>query len=165
MSNKELRSAIIEKFKAKGYKQNTDYTISVKNAGYSTAVNVTIKKLELLESDFENVLKEFKSVDYCKRTGEILEGGNTYIRCGYDWQKMQDYKDSIKDEVFEIYNNAVAEGRDGKCREFVKEDNFRISFVIDSDVILITDRRNKPLYKGDGLVGVMAHYKLGHYAK
>ena len=65
--------------------------VSVKSAycGYSTKIDVVIKDLSIDIKKVEKIANEFYSVDRCERTGEILQGGNTYIFCKYDWELEQ----------------------------------------------------------------------------
>lgn len=59
--------------------------VSVKSGycGYSDYINVTIKTAEVDIREVEKIVKKYQSIDRDERTGDILEGGNTYTRTKY----------------------------------------------------------------------------------
>lgn len=67
--------------------------LSVKYNGYS--YNVKLKVLVPLSS-VSNVANKYRSVSYCEASGEILQGGNTFVSVGYmSWH-------TGKNETFEV---------------------------------------------------------------
>ena len=52
-------------------------------AGYSDKVSIVIKNERFPISTVEAIANEYRSVDYCQYSGEILAGGNTYISVNY----------------------------------------------------------------------------------
>ena len=88
MTNKELGGAIRATLKKEGYAPR-DFSVRVRDCGYSTSAHVTIKNPEIRCANVENLLFKFGSIDRDERTGEILEGGNCYL--------FVDYADGIFD--------------------------------------------------------------------
>lgn len=60
-------------------------SIRHKWCGYSESYHVEIKDEKIDRKLVEAVLKNFDEIDRDERTGEILEGGNTYIFVQYCW--------------------------------------------------------------------------------
>ena len=88
MTNKELGSAIRATLKTAGYAPR-DISVRVRDCGYSTSANVTIKNPEIRLESVERLLSKFESIDRDYATGEILAGGNCYL--------FVDYADGIFD--------------------------------------------------------------------
>lgn len=71
--------------------------ISIREGGgaYSTSYNVKIKSPYIDADEVKKIVNEYESYERDERTGEILEGGNTYVFATYD--------DSCFDEVSKPY--------------------------------------------------------------
>ena len=87
MSNKERSAAIRAELKKLGYNSKQ---VSVRSGycGYSSYSTITIYDLSIDRKLVEEAVLKFKDVDYDERTGEILEGGNTYVRVEYDYKTL-----------------------------------------------------------------------------
>lgn len=83
MTNKELGNAIRATLKAEGYAPR-DFSVRVRNCGYSTSADVTIKNPEIRCVNVEQLLSKFESIDRDYATGEILAGGNCYLFIDYE---------------------------------------------------------------------------------
>jgi len=59
----------------------TSKDVSVKSDLY--AVWVRIKNEDIEIEDVKNIAKKYESIDRCERTGEILQGGNSYVFVQY----------------------------------------------------------------------------------
>lgn len=90
--------------------------ISVKgsNCGYSENFNITIKDINIDIEKVRDLVKTFESYERDERTGEILEGGNTYIFVNYDYNTLK--------LANEKYNNVVLNIINSKLKEHCKED-------------------------------------------
>ena len=90
--------------------------ISVKgsNCGYSESFNITIKDINIDIEKVRELAKTFESYERDERTGEILEGGNTYIFVNYDYNTLK--------LANEKYNNVVLNIINSKLKEHCKED-------------------------------------------
>lgn len=90
--------------------------ISVKgsNCGYSENFNITIKDINIDIEKVRDLAKTFESYERDERTGEILEGGNTYIFVNYDYNTLK--------LANEKYNNVVLNIINSKLKEHCKED-------------------------------------------
>lgn len=82
MTTKEKAQELRKVLKEKGYKRN-DISIRSGYCGYSSYIDVTIKNPEINRSDIEKIAIRYREVDYDERTGEVLEGGNTYVHVKY----------------------------------------------------------------------------------
>lgn len=82
----ELAKQIRQAIKAQlGYNSRQ---VSVRNSpgGLSTRIDINVKSLDIPLEPIENLTRQYKSVDRCEYTGEILSGGNTYIFVEHDWE-------------------------------------------------------------------------------
>lgn len=82
MTNKELNVAIKKELKEAGYNVK-DFSVSVKDCGYSTSIRVTVKSPYVNRKEVESILKHYEEYEVDGRTYEILEGGNTYLFIEY----------------------------------------------------------------------------------
>ena len=85
MTDRERVSAIRLTLKEKGYNSRR-VGVTYKVAGYSAIIRVTIKEPEIDKGEIENLVKGFNAIDIDERTGEILEGGNTFVSVHYDYK-------------------------------------------------------------------------------
>lgn len=83
MTNKELGNAIRATLKKEGYAPR-DFSVRVRDCGYSTSAHVTIKNPEIRCTSVERLLSKFESIDRDYATGEILAGGNCYLSIDYE---------------------------------------------------------------------------------
>lgn len=107
-SNKERSAAIRAELKKLGFNSKQ---VSVKsgNCGYSDYSHITIKDLSIDIKAVEKVCKVFNHVDYDEYTGEILSGGNTYIRVEYDYKALSDMMNAKMPEVEKIASALATE--------------------------------------------------------
>ena len=85
MSDRERVQTIRQALKEKGYNSRR-VSVTYQIAGYSAIIRVTIKELEINKAEIENIVKGFNEIDRDERTGEILEGGNTFVSVNYDYR-------------------------------------------------------------------------------
>lgn len=78
MNTSELRKQVREAVKNFGL-TNKDVSVSVKCSGYSDRVDVRAKHPDIDFKGLQIALSKFKDIDYCRASGEILSGGNTYV--------------------------------------------------------------------------------------
>lgn len=91
MTNKELSAKIRKELKEKGY-SNRDVSIKISYCGYATSsIKATIKNPEVNKKDIETILNCYQEYEIDAVTGEILEGGNTFV--------FVEYQRGIFDEV------------------------------------------------------------------
>ena len=83
MTDRERVDAIRKTLKEKGY-NSRQVGVTYQVAGYSAIIRVTIKEPEIDKSEIENIVKGFNEIDRDERTGEILEGGNTFVSVCYN---------------------------------------------------------------------------------
>ena len=94
----------------------TNKMVSVKGSypGYDEKIKVTIKDLSVKIKDVEAITNKYTSYETCHASGEILEGGNTWVSVSYDYQVLHDAAELKKDEAQFILDN-------------VKDDRYTIS--------------------------------------
>lgn len=118
MTNKELSAKIRKEMKEKGYKQRTDYTLSIKDYGYAnTSIKVRVKNPEIDKRKIENILIKYQDVDYDERTQEILQGCNTFVFVEYqrgifddvaqEWAATARGLMSSKEEITRIFDGLI----------------------------------------------------------
>lgn len=103
---KEIRKTLKEELGLNSRK------VSVKSGhcGYSTKIDVNVKDLLVDIKKVETIANKFYSVDRCERSGEILQGGNTYVTVQYDW-KIANAHQETKSTVAEMIYNQFEEER------------------------------------------------------
>jgi hypothetical protein len=79
MTTKELTATIRDVLKQRGY-NSRKIGVRFEFCGYSSVVILTVKDYTLDIEQVREWVKKYESIDRDERTGEFLEGGNTYIR-------------------------------------------------------------------------------------
>ena len=84
--------------------------ISIKHSycGYSESYDVTIKDENISRKEVDNLLKKFEYYETDERTGEILEGGNTYILVDYDYDLYKEVNDKYNSLIIDKIDNELA---------------------------------------------------------
>lgn len=103
MESKEIKNYL----KTKGI--NTS-KISIKKSpcGYSERFNITLKDIDINIDEVSNLVKGFEEIDYDERTGEILQGGNTYIFVEYDYSIINEANNKYNPLVLDkLYNELL----------------------------------------------------------
>lgn len=85
MTDSERAKALRNELKEKGYNSRR-VGVTLKYAGYETIIRVTIKEREIDKKEIETIARKYKAVYYDERTGEVLQGGNTFVSVGYDYK-------------------------------------------------------------------------------
>ena len=98
MTSKERSAAIRAELKKLGYNSKQ---VSVKsgNCGYSGYSHLTIKDMAVRIKEVKKAVRAFESVDYDEYSGEILQGGNTYIRVEYDYEALNSATEKKVSEI------------------------------------------------------------------
>lgn len=102
--NKELGAKIRADLKAAGIPARA-VSVRVTDAGYSTAVNVKIKDISVDKAVVEKIAMRHRDVSYDERSGEILEGGNTYVWVDYDYDVMRAAVNTYMDQAQQIIDS------------------------------------------------------------
>lgn len=55
----------------------------------SCSIRVSISDLSIDAEKVEALVNKYESIDRCERTGEILQGGNTFVLVDYDWDALR----------------------------------------------------------------------------
>ena len=84
--------------------------ISIKHSycGYSESYDVTIKDENISRKEVDNLLKKFEYYERDERTGEILEGGNTYILVDYDYDLCKEVNDKYNSLILDKIDNELS---------------------------------------------------------
>ena len=133
MTIKEKGAAIRAELKKLGYNSRQ---VSVKTGycGYSDFAHITIKDLQADFQAVEKACTKFKSIDYDKYSGEILEGCNTYITVNYDNSVLHNAEEKIMPKIEAIISGLDKEQKNIKkgSVEYViykeKDDFFLVSY-------------------------------------
>lgn len=84
MTNKELNATIKKELKEAGY-NTKDFSVSVKDCGYSTSIKVKVKNPYVNRKEVESLLRHHEAYEQDNRTYEVLQGGNTYLFVEYEY--------------------------------------------------------------------------------
>lgn len=175
MTNKELSTEIRNKIKENGYNLK-DFSIKTRYCGYSSSCNITIKNLKIRDFEIEKIVKRFNDYEY-DISGDILEGGNTYIFVEYDHNTMREYEEQFHEKFLKEFeeNKKVAEQEQTPNRLFTLFDDEEYhthatySTVFNNGncpTIYLTvggEHKHYNANKGYGLAEIYARYTLGHY--
>lgn len=63
----------------------SDFACTVKGS-----VRITIKNPTISFEAVKAITNKYESVRYCDATGDMLEGGNTFVFINYDWNLRQE---------------------------------------------------------------------------
>lgn len=109
LSNKEKATEIRNSIKAKYGLTSRDVSVTVKNCLYDDRLSVYIKTSKALPfyKEIEKLANEYKSVDYDDVCGEILLGGNTFVRVEYNYLLLDDYVAKYEVLAEKIFSKAV----------------------------------------------------------
>lgn len=102
MSIKEVGQAIRNDLSEKGYKSR-DINVRTGYSGYSSTVDLTIKDLAIQRNEIVKLVNRYKVMSYDDQTGEILLGGNTYIRVEYDFNLVYEAIEAKLEEAKKIW--------------------------------------------------------------
>lgn len=108
LSNREISKAIQEKLKAAGVPRAA-YSIRVRDCGYSNSVRIDVKDLAVSIDDVKRIALHYQSIDRDERTGEILEGGNTYVFVQYDFDTLEAAQEKYLAQAEGIYGHGYTE--------------------------------------------------------
>lgn len=81
MTDNERLAAIRKELKEHGYNNRR---VGVSYDGY--AIRLTIKELAIDKKEIENIAMKYENYSRDERTGEILQGGNTFVLVDYDYR-------------------------------------------------------------------------------
>lgn len=83
-------------------------SVTGKYVAYDSVLKIRIKDLNISKVAVEKIANQFSSIDYCETSGEVLEGGNTYVNIDFDWESLKlkaaDYLDFCKDIYSKHFN-------------------------------------------------------------
>lgn len=98
MSNKELGSFIRGELKKIGI-TSRQVSVRVRDCGYSTSVDCTVKDLSISIKKVEEIASQVEYIRYDPYAQEILSGCNIFVHVCYDWQIMRDAKNAVRESV------------------------------------------------------------------
>lgn len=117
-------------------------SVRSKLAGYDSAICVTLKDLSLPKHLIQKILdKEFSSISYDERCGEILSGGNTFVFVDYDYNLMEnaiEEKIPLAKKLVEELNSKD----DYWCYELAKNNNLTLYASKEIESLYIKDLDN-----------------------
>lgn len=129
--NKNISLQVRKELKEHGFKTR-DFKVSVRDAGYSTSLYVTIKNPCINKKDIETMLLHFENYEWDNRTYEILQGCNVYLFVNYDYgifdEASQKWAQTAmglmksKEEVIRIFDNLFLHNSNGKL-EILQQDS------------------------------------------
>lgn len=98
------KQSITTALKAAGYNSKQ---VSVRNrhAGYSSALDITIRDPSVNFNVVEKIGKDHKHVHYDERSGEILSGGNTFV----DTSISDEVRDTWSKKYLQHVNDAIGQ--------------------------------------------------------
>lgn len=105
MTNMELNKAIKAELKKAGY-NTKDFRVSVKDSLYDTTIRIKIKSPYVNLHDVERLLKHRESYELDVASGEILQGGNTYVFIEYDYNAFDLIPHEYEERAEKILNDA-----------------------------------------------------------
>lgn len=83
MTSREMNAKIKATLKEFGY-CTKDFKVTVSGSRYDTIIKITVKNPLIRLSNVENAVKGFKEYETDVVTGEILQGGSTFVFVKYD---------------------------------------------------------------------------------
>ncbi len=80
--------------------------VSIRNSRGS-ALDVTIKDLEIDIDQVRSLLEKFEHIYRCETTGEILSGGNYFVFVSYAWDGIPVPRDLMESYMYALAVNPV----------------------------------------------------------
>lgn len=115
MTSEEKAKAIRAELKKAGF-SSRQISVRLISCGYSSAFRITIKDGNISQLQIEDICNKYKEVEYDERTGEILEGGNTYVTVQRDYRLPLDgseYLDAVKNALAKLEREGQGEKIEG----------------------------------------------------
>lgn len=124
MTSFDTVQQIREELKKNGFNRTL---VTVKNmpCGYSTSIQVTVRKLSISLKEIEAIVLPFSYVDYDERTHEVMMGGNTYINCSYRDGLIESQSDEHLQQATLIWEKLI-ETNNNINSPIAKNDNFNL---------------------------------------
>lgn len=117
MESKEIKSYL----KSKGI-DTKKVSIKHKWCGYSESFDITIKDINININEVEKLVKQFESIDYDEVTGEILQGGNSYIFVAYDYDTIKEANQKYNPMVLDILYKELSTRTEEEQKHFYNGD-------------------------------------------
>lgn len=171
LTRKEIAQKIREDLKKAGYNLR-DFSIRARACGYSDSIDITIKNLEIKDFEIEKIAKVYQYYDTDERTGEILQGGNTYVFVKYDYDTWEAYEGKFTQKFITEYEQKKEEmakaGTPNNCITLFNEKFISATYTVtgNDDIIFLKigdETKHLRVNNGYGLAYVWARYSLGHY--
>ena len=105
--NKKMNSKEIKKYLKENGINTKNISIKGSNCGYSESYNITIKDINIDIEKVRKLVQKLESYERDERTGEILEGGNTYIFVNYDYNTLKLANEKYNNIVLDIINKKL----------------------------------------------------------
>ena len=160
MAANELKKALFEEFQKNGITKK-QIKISARFSMYDECATITIHDLTLPKNKVEEIATAFESYERDQRSGEILQGGNTFIRVEYDYDKWQEQEKSHEEQAQNII--ATKAQNEGVLNPIFENDN---RFLINKDCFVIRSKNEQKRYNDPTKWEVMrflTRYHLGHF--
>jgi hypothetical protein len=159
MGANELKKSMFDEFQKHGITKK-QIKISARFSMYDECATVTIKDLTIPKRKVQEIAQPFESYERDQRTGEILQGGNTFISVKYDYDLWIDYLQQFEESAKAIkakYNG------DAYMVQVVADDP---RFMYHPDILTVRamveqSRRNNPSVYD--IMELLARYTLGHF--
>lgn len=103
-----MNSKEIKKYLKENGIDTKNINVKGSNCGYSESYNITIKDIKVDIEKVRELVKKFESYEIDERTGEILEGGNTYIFVNYDYNTLKLANEKYNNIVLDVINKELA---------------------------------------------------------
>lgn len=117
-------------------------SVRSKIVGYENSINITLKDLSLPKHLIQKILnKEFSSISYDERSGEILGGGNTFVFVDFDYNLLEnaiEEKIPLATELVKELNSKD----DYWCYELAKNNNLTLCASKDIESLYLKDKDN-----------------------
>lgn len=101
MTLKEKCALIRKEIKKIGY-SNRQVSVVGKPCGYSDAIHIYWKDFNLDLEAIMNIAKKYDDVGVDARTGEVLEGGNTYVSFSWDYDFISKEEEKLEEIAKQI---------------------------------------------------------------
>jgi hypothetical protein len=113
-----------------------------KIVGYDSSISVTLKDLSLPKHLIQKILnKEFSSVSYDERCGEILSGGNVFVFVDFDYNLLENAIEEKVPLATKLVNELNSKD-DYWCYELAKNNNLTLCASKETESLYIKDEKN-----------------------
>jgi len=115
---------------------NRQVSVKSRSAMYDTVIEIVIKDLKISRDMVEEIAGKHEHIDRDERTGEYLQGGNTFIHISFDYDILQAAIKDMLPEAQSIYDRRN-NPKDWSSFRVYTDNKYEIFYYPDDELITL----------------------------